>query len=337
MTGASSPPSPELFFDTLNAHVRTEALRAALELDLFTAIGEGAHTPEVLAGRCTASVKGLRVLCDFLTIIGFLTKQEGTYDLTLDTATFLDRRSAYFQGSAVDSMLNPMLMDKFKNLAGVVRKGGTIDSEGTLAPEHPVWVKFARAMSPMMALPANIMAQLSGAAKGQPWKVLDIAAGHGIFGITIARTNPHAEIVAVDWPNVLDVARENARNAGVENRFRTLPGSAFDVDFGAGYDLVLLTNFLHHFDIPTCEKLLRKVHTALKDSGRVMTLEFVPNDDRVTPSIAAGFSMTMLASTPSGDAYTFAEYQSMFARAGFPRSELHSASPTPSSVVLSYK
>jgi len=336
MTGASAPPSPALFFETMNAHVRTEALRAALEMDLFTAIGEGADTVEAMAERCSASTKGMRVLCDFLTIIGFLTKQDGIYGLTTDTSVFLDRRSPYFQGSAVDFLLNPMLMDKFKNLAGVVRKGGTMD-DGTLAPEHPVWVKFARAMSPMMALPANVMAQLAGAAKGEPWKVLDIAAGHGIFGITMARMNPRAEIVAVDWPNVLEVARENARNAGVENRFRTLPGSAFDVDYGAGYDLVLLTNFLHHFDLPTCEKLLRKVHAALKDNGRVITLEFVPNDDRVTPALAASFSMTMLASTPSGDAYTFAEYQSLFARAGFPRSELHSVSPTPASVVLSYK
>lgn len=337
MSATYAQPSPELFFDTMNAHVRTESLRAALELDLFTAIGEGAHTPEELSKRCTASVKGLRVLCDFLTIIGFLTKQDGNYGLTIDTATFLDRRSPYFQGSAVDFLLNPMLMDKFKNLAAVVRKGGTIDAEGTLAPEHPVWVKFARAMAPMMALPANVMAQLAGAAKGEPWKVLDIAAGHGIFGITMARMNPHAEIVAQDWPNVLEVARENARNAGVEGRYRTLPGSAFDVEYGTGYNLVLLTNFLHHFDMATCEKLLRKVHAALKDGGRVMTLEFVPNDDRVTPSTAAAFSMTMLASTPSGDAYTFAEYQSMFARAGFQRSVLHPVPPTPASVVLSYK
>jgi hypothetical protein len=100
---------------------------------------------------------------------------------------------------------------------------------------------------------------------------------------------------------------------------------------------VLLTNFLHHFDLPTCETLLRKVHTALKDGGRVITLEFVPNEDRVTPALAASFSITMLASTPSGDAYTFAEYQSLFARAGFPRSELHPVLPTPTSVVLSYK
>lgn len=79
------------------------------------------------------------------------------------------------------------------------------------------------------------------------WKVLDIAAGHGMYGVTIAKHNPNAEIFAVDWPRVLDVAKENAQAAGVAARYHTLPGNAFEVEFGKDYDLALLTGFLHHF------------------------------------------------------------------------------------------
>jgi len=78
-------------------------------------------------------------------------------------------------------------------------------------------------------------------------------------------------------------------------------------------------NFLHHFDMATCEALLRKVRAALADSGRALTLEFVPNEDRISPPEAAGFSMMMLGGTPSGDAYTFAELERMFSNAGFAR------------------
>jgi SAM-dependent methyltransferase len=119
------------------------------------------------------------------------------------------------------------------------------------------------------------------------------------------------------------VAKENATAAGVANRYRTLPGSAFDVEYGTGYDVILLTNFLHHFDVPTNEKLLRKVHAALALGGRAVTLEFVPNEDRVSPPMSAKFSMIMLAMTVGGDAYTFAEYQKMFGNAGFKSSVLH--------------
>jgi len=182
-----------------------------------------------------------------------------------------------------------------------------------------------------------MIAKLVGAPAAANWKVLDIAAGHGLFGIAIARQNPNATIVAADWVNVLEVAKGDAAKAGVSSRYTTLPGSAFEIDFGTGYDIVLLTNFLHHFDPATCEKLLRKVHAALKPGGRAVTLEFVPNEDRVSPPTAAAFSMVMLGTTESGDAYTFSEYDRMFQNTGFVRSELHALTPFPGSVILSHK
>src|SRR5260370_36515034 len=119
-------------------------------------------------------------------------------------------------------------------------------------------------------------------------------------------------MVAVAWPAVLEVAKETARAAGVSSRYTARAGSAFEADLGEGYDFVLLTNIFHHFDKPTCEKLMRRVHAALKPGGRAITLEFGPNEDRVTPPTAAAFSLIMLANTDAGDAYTFAEYEKMF-------------------------
>jgi ubiquinone/menaquinone biosynthesis C-methylase UbiE len=331
-------PSPALFFETMNAYQRTAALKAAIELDLFTAIGEGAHTAAALAQRCEASERGMRILCDYLVVIGFLTKDENRYGLTPDSAAFLDRRSPSYIATAATFLASPMLTEGFDDVAAVVRKGGTVISEeGSLEPEHPVWVEFARAMAPLMTLPAELIAKLVGADSGQKWKVLDIAAGHGLFGIAIAKHNPNAEIVALDWPNVLEVAKENARAAGVADRYGVIPGSAFEVDYGTGYDLVLLTNFLHHFDPETCELLLRKVYAALETSGRAVSFEFVPNEDRVSPPVAASFSLMMLGTTPSGDAYTFAELDRMFRNTGFSRSELHPLPPTFQQVVISHK
>jgi ubiquinone/menaquinone biosynthesis C-methylase UbiE len=338
MSDQMPQPSPELFFETVSSYQRPAAIKAAVELDLFTALGQGKKTASELAESCDARERGVRILCDYLVIIGFLTKEDGRYGLTQDSAVFLDRRSPAYMGSTLEFLLSPMLMSGFDDLAAAVRKGGTIMPEGgTVAPENPVWVKFARAMAPMMAMPAELMAKLINPEGGGKLKVLDIAAGHGLFGIAIARHNPQAEIVALDWPNVLQVAQENAQKAGVHDRYSTIEGSAFDVDYGSGYDLILLTNFLHHFDPQTCETLLRKVHAALADNGRAATLEFVPNDDRVSPRVPAAFSMMMLGSTPSGDAYTFAELEQMFRNAGFAQSEPHQLPASPQQLIISSK
>jgi len=337
-TSAAQQPSPQLFFQTINAHMRTEALKSAIELEVFTAIGEGNTTAAEIAKRCQTSEKGMRVLCDYLAIMEMLTKKDGHYALTLDSSVFLDKRSPAYLGGATEFLCSPMLTEGARHLTDAVRKGGTaMENDGTIGPDHPIWVKFARGMAPMMALPAQLIAQLVDPNSDRKLKILDIAAGHGLFGINFAMKNPQAEVTAVDWKAVLEVAKENAEKAGVAERHHTIEGSAFDVEFGTGYDLVLLTNFLHHFDAPTCESLLRKVHAALADGGRAVTLEFVPNEDRVTPPDAAGFSMMMLSGTPSGDAYTFAELERMFANAGFSRSTLHPLPPTIQQVVISEK
>ena len=143
--------------------------------------------------------------------------------------------------------------------------------------------------------------------------------------------------MTLDWSVVLDVASENADKAGVSDRFTRMPGSAFEVDFGGGYDIVLLTNFLHHFDIATCTDLLRKVHRSLNKGGRVVTLEFIPNEDRVSPPDQAAFSLTMLVTTASGEAYTFRQLESMGDDAGFARSELIRMQGPPQAVVVSTK
>jgi 2-polyprenyl-3-methyl-5-hydroxy-6-metoxy-1,4-benzoquinol methylase len=182
-----------------------------------------------------------------------------------------------------------------------------------------------------------MIAQLLGAGAGERWNVLDIAAGHGVFGIAIARQNPNATVTALDWPGVLELALKNAHDAGLAARYHTKPGSAFDLDLGSGYDVVLINNFLHHFDAATNEALLRRVYAALVPSGRAAILEFVPNADRLAPEFAVLFALNMLVHTPAGDAYTQAELQRMLQDAGFASIEFHPLPPGPQTLAIARK
>jgi SAM-dependent methyltransferase len=329
-----SPPSPLHFFNTISGYQRTAALKAAIELAVFTAIGAGHRSVAAIAQSCGAAERGVRILCDYLVVAGFLTKTGAEYGLTGDSAVFLDRKSPAYIGAAADFIASPALIELFlADPAEIVRRGGTLQGEGSVSADNPIWVAFARTMGPMIAQRAGDLAGLADDGS-RPIRVLDIAAGHGLFGIAIAKRNSLAEITALDWRAVLEVARENAAAAGVASRFRTIAGSAFEAEFGGPYDVVLLTNFLHHFDAATCETLLRKVHAALAPGGRAVALEFVPNEDRVTPPGAASFSFVMLGSTRAGDAYTFAEYRRMFESAGFGGLALHELPPTDERVVI---
>jgi 2-polyprenyl-3-methyl-5-hydroxy-6-metoxy-1,4-benzoquinol methylase len=331
-------PSPTLFFDTVNAYERTEALRTAIDLGLFTAVAGGQRTAAKLAAACQASPRGVRILADYLTVLGFLRKQGDEYQLTPDSEVFLNRRSPAYLGGTLEFLLSDNLRECFRKLTAAVRRGGTaVSDEGTVSHDNPIWVAFARGMAPLMQQPAKLLGDLIAGDTRQPLGVLDVAAGHGLFGISVAERYPQARITALDWPNVLAVASENARRAGVADRHTLRPGSAFDVDWGGPYDVVLFTNFLHHFDRQACEALAAKAFASLAPGGRVLTLDFIPEPDRINPPSAAAFALTMLATTARGDAYTFAEYEQMFAKAGFRRSEFHPLPPTMQQAVVSYK
>jgi ubiquinone/menaquinone biosynthesis C-methylase UbiE len=337
MSSPAVQPNPQLFFQTVNSYQRSEAIKTAIDLELFTAIGEGNSTALEISKRCQTSERGTRILCDYLCVLGFLKKEGQQYRLTLDSATFLDKHSPAYVGDATEFLLAPVLRQAYERLTEAVRKGGSAMEEATVAPEHPVWVKFARGMAGLMQMPAQTMAKLIDPQADKPLRVLDIAAGHGLYGIALARHNPQARVVALDWPNVLQVAKENAEKFGVAGRLTTIEGNAFEVDYGTGYDLVLLTNFLHHFDPQSCETILRKVYAALTDGGRAVTLEFVPDEDRISPPEAASFSLSMLTTTPAGDAYTFSELSRMFSNTGFRHSEIYSLPPGIQQVMISQK
>lgn len=326
-----SPLNPGRIHQALTSYQLAMALKGAIELDLFTHIAAGATTAAALAPLCQGKEKGVRVLCDYLTVHGFLAKTNGAYGLVPDTAPLLDKNSPAYMGSVASFFTHPVMVNKYRDVAALVRHGGATDH--TLAPNDSIWVEFARHMAPMFALPARIAAPYV-TAPGQPAKILDIAAGHGLFGIHVALYNPAAEITFQDWDNVLDVARENAAAMGITGRFRTIPGSAFEVDFGTGYDVALLPNFLHHFDFTTNVTLLKKVRAALQPGGLVAVIEFVPNEDRVSPPDGALFAMRMLGTTPSGDAYTFAEMDRMLRAAGFGAAESRSLAPAHQDLIL---
>ena len=325
--------SPQKIFETLGAFRRTAAMRTAIELDVFTAIAESPASASEIAKRCSASERGIEKLCNYLTMLGFLERKNGTYLQSRDSAAFLDRRSpAYLGASASEAIMG----EAFSALTEAVRRGGTaLPGGGTLAPEHPVWVEFARAMAiPGMFL-ARMLADGLQEPVDRPRKILDIAAGHGLYGIEFAKRNPRAEIFAVDWQPVLDIALGNAVKAGVSERFHSIPGDALSVECGGGYDLALITNFLP--DLGSTEGLLKRIHSALGEDGRVALFELMLNEDQVSPPAAVELDLTLLATTASGETRTASELSEALRLAGFERVEIREVPSAPTRVAIAHR
>jgi ubiquinone/menaquinone biosynthesis C-methylase UbiE len=325
--------SPDLIVDAVTGFHRSAALKAGVDLGVFAAIAHGAATADEIAIRAQAAPRGIRSLCDYLAVMGLLEKVHGRYALTKVSSVFLDPASPAYLGAVTGFLAAPELTSLYMaDPAAFVRNGGS-PGLSIVSADNPVWVTFARAMTGFVAATAAAVAAIVSEWDVPPRRVLDIAAGHGLFGIRLAERVPGAEITALDWANVLLVAQENAAKAGVTARYHTLPGSAFDLAWGGGYDLILLPNFLHHFDTHTNIGLLRKARENLGPGGRVIAIEFVPAPDRSGPPFPVHFSFMMLATTRGGDAYTEAEYEAMACDAGFATIRTTSLPPSPQTLV----
>jgi hypothetical protein len=321
-------------FEIAMAYQKTAALIAAVKLDIFTVIGSQKITARDLADRTGASTRGLRILCDFLTVIGLLNKEGSAYSLTHSARVMLDGASPFAMGSIVDFVAAPEMLRLFFDDPVSYVRGGGAEGLSNVAPDNPIWTRFARAMTPLASTTAKRVAAYVAASPAPLRSILDIAAGHGLYGIEIAKIMPGATVTAVDSADVLEVARANAESAGVEHRYRRLAGSALAIEWGNEFDLILLPNFLHHFSTEVCTLLLKKVRDSLSATGRALAVDFVPNEDRISPSLPARFAFWMLASTPHGDAYTARELDEMARNAGFRAATTRPLPPTPESLII---
>jgi len=301
---------PGWLLEEFCAFERTLALRTAIEMDLFTQIGAGANTISKLAAASKASERGLRVLCDLLTVQGHLSKKGWRYQLTLNSRFYLTRASPAYLGSAVKFLASDAVIGAFCGLRRAVKRGA--------GPRMCLdWVEYARSMAPVAERFADMAAAALKIESARPMQVLDLGAGHGLYGLAIAARNRLAHVFALDLPQVLRIAVRNASRAGLRDRYHALPGDALKADFRGPYDLVIAANLTHHFDAATNLRLFQKSRRALKRGGRLAVIDCVWATDRVSPSRNAALALNLFASNPRGAIYTFQDYASLLRSAGF--------------------
>jgi ubiquinone/menaquinone biosynthesis C-methylase UbiE len=159
-------------------------------------------------------------------------------------------------------------------------------------------------------------------------RVLDIAGGSSIFGMTILSRDQSAEVTQLDWPNVNAVAKKLNRERGFEGKIRFIDGEFHTAMFEENYyDLVLASNFCRFESPAGNQKLFQKAYRALKPDGRLIVNDFLPNEERTGPTFALRFSVYTLTHTPEGECWTLSQYSEWLKAAGFTSIETHSEIP----------
>ncbi len=335
MSNANEAAGPMAIMQMLQGAQVTGILSAALELNVFQKLAEGPLDARATAERLGCPERSTRILLDALAVLGLLAKNGATYALTPVASEYLVPGKPMFMGDIRGIFASSVFWSALPRLAEAVRKGGTIMDAHAETPENPFWKSFADS-SAAIAFPGSMVLDTilgDWIATKPKCRVLDIAAGSGIYGFTLAK-HPNVELTSLDWPNVLENTRGWAGRLGVDaKRVKYLPGSLFEVDYGGPYDLILLSHVYHHFDPPTCAALTKRVASALAPGGRIAVQDMVYDTALANPG-AAMFSMVMLMWTQKGESFTLADYTKWFAGAGLSSPQAHPSQGMPATWLI---
>jgi len=145
--------------------------------------------------------------------------------------------------------------------------------------------------------------------------LLDVGGGTGIYSFAYLQTHPRLRAIVFDRAEVLKVAHELARDYGVADRVELRAGDMFADPLPDGCDAVLLSNVLHDWDEPACDRLIKRCADAVKPGGRLLIHDAFLNDSLDGPLAIALYSAALFAAT-EGRAYSAAEYRGWLTAAG---------------------
>lgn len=310
----------------LGDFANSQILDASLEYDFFSLIDKGHRTAEDIARRAGTDMRATRIVLDSLPALGLVEKREGKYFLTPTAEVFLVQGKPSYVGDFRHVAL--ALWDGMAHLKESLKTGKPLSRMDTTT-ELKVWEKLVLGIIVIAEPAAKALCDVLKIGSGRKGlKVLDIAGGSSIFGMTILARDPTAEVTQLDWPNVNAVAKKLNRERGLEGRIRFLDGEHHSTPTESDYyDLVLASNFCR-FESPSGnQKLFDKAYVSLKPGGIFVVNDFVPNEERTEPTFALRFSVYTLTHTPEGECWTLSQYSDWLKKSGFGAIEIHGEIP----------
>jgi ubiquinone/menaquinone biosynthesis C-methylase UbiE len=329
--------TPERLMELSFAYAPPLIISAGVNNKVFDSLEDGAKTPEQVAQETGASARAVRILMNALVGLNLLKKnRQAKYSLTDESAAFLLSKKpgthAGFFGT-----IAPQLISRWLGLSDIVREGRPAVTVNQETEGTEFFSQLVENIIPMSYPPAKKLGDHLKLAKAKnEIRVLDLAAGSGIWGIALAQKSPRVRVTAVDWAGMIPTTKRITQKFGSGDRFDYVEGDVLEANFGSDYDIAILGHILHSEGEDRSRQLLKKTFRALKSGGTIAIAEWLVNDNRTRPLPSLMFAVQMLVNTEKGDTFSFNEIKNWLEEAGFKKVRKLEA-PGPSPLVLARK
>src|ERR1700722_956399 len=335
-TSVAAPVTPERIMQFAWGYVPPLLLEAAIQHRIFDVLDSGPKTLAEVHKETGASERGLSSVMNALLGLDFLAKdKQGRFSLTPESAAFLVSTKPGFMGGMIRHG-SEQLIPKWLHLNKIVMTGKPEAAVNLEGPGGDFFQQFVNDIFTLSYAPAQVLGRHLQTLGAGPMRVLDLAAGSGVWSIAIAQGSKDVSVTAVDWPEVIPVTRKTVAGFGLADRFSFVAGDLLEVDFGSGHTVATLGHILHSEGIDRSRALIARTFHALASGGTIAIAEFLVNADRTGPLNALFFAVNMLVNTDNGDTYSFEEIRNWLEDAGFVNARTLEA-PGPSPLILATK
>jgi len=327
--------TPERIIQTVYGFAPAYLLDAAARLGIFDALADGSKTTSQIARDCSVSARGAKAVLNALAGLKFLTRENGAYGLTAESAAFLVRGKPAYLGGLLRHGVQS-IVPHWAHLQETVRTGKPAVPVNREAEGAGYFATFVADLFAPNFASAQVLAKTLASGHPSPAAALDLAAGSAVFGIALALEVPGITVTAIDWKDVIPVTRKIVSQFKLDERFRFVEGDLLDVDFGSDYSVAVLGQVLHTNGPDWARRVIKKTYDALVPGGTIAIAEWLVNDDRTGPPPSLIFAVNMLVHLEDGDTYSFSEISGWLREAGF-KSVRTLDVPGPSPLILAEK
>ncbi len=314
-----------------NAFRESRVLLSAIELSIFTALDKHMLTSEEVSQKLNTDSRATDRLMNALCGMGLLRKVKGKFYNTDLSSNHLIEGKPGFMGGLFHTN---HLWNTWSYLTESVRKGSSYKGEQNKR-ENDNWVEaFIAAMHYRGVKQSEILSMMVDLSNTK--KILDVGGGSGAFSMGFVKRRPSIKATILDLPHVIPITKKYIEEEGLDDNFDFIEGNYLTVNFGHGYDLVLLSAIVHINNYKQNKMLIQKCAGALNKKGMVIISDFVMSEDRTEPYFGALFSINMLVGTTSGDTYTEKEMSEWLKDAGLNKIERKQTS-FGSNLMIGYK
>ena len=317
-------------------HVEARIVQAAVELEIFEAIGNHALEATSVADSLDLDPRATELMLNALTALGFLRKRQDRFSLTDVSAKYLKRGAAGYLGGMI--RFEASLWHCWTSLSEAIRSGRPVRPADMYQDNPKETTLFIDAMDSLVKArgDAEIMAEVFDWDNAR--ELLDVGSGPATYPISLCQRFSNLRATIFDLPATLALTEGYVREAGLTNRIRLISGDYRVDEVPGNYDVIFLSNIIHSESFEVNQRLILNLSSVLEPGGSVIVKDHILDSTRINPPVGALFSLLMLLTTQAGRCYAFDEVEAWMSAAGLTHiRQIDLPAPLNSSLIMATK